>query len=75
MAACPATTPARSEQILVGTNDLWLSSTGVVGLNIAALLEASPEQVRALAARAIELVRAGSVNVPVESLRLEAAAT
>ena len=63
-----------SEQVLVGTNDLWLSSTGVVGLNIAALLEAAPELTRSLAARALELVRAGSVTVQVESLPLEAAA-
>ncbi|MFF1572310.1 zinc-binding alcohol dehydrogenase family protein [Leifsonia sp. NPDC058292] len=62
-----------SEQVLVGTNDLWLSSTGVVGLNIAALLEATPERMRPLAARAVELVRSGSVSVPVESLPLEAA--
>lgn len=63
-----------AEQVLVGTNDLWLSNTGVVGLNIAALLEARPQRVRSLAARAIDLVRAGAVIVPVESLPLEQAA-
>ncbi|MFF9563536.1 zinc-binding alcohol dehydrogenase family protein [Leifsonia sp. NPDC014704] len=63
-----------ADQLMVGTTDIWLNNVGVVGLNIAALIEAEPERVQALAARAVELVRSGEVLVPVEAVPLHAAA-
>jgi NADPH2:quinone reductase len=63
-----------AEQVMVGTTDIWLSNIGVVGLNIAALIEAEPERARTLAARAVELVRSGEVAVAVDAVPLQAAA-
>jgi NADPH2:quinone reductase len=63
-----------TEEVLVGTNELWLNSIGVVGLSIGGLLAAEPDRALLLAATAIDLVRQGHVDVSHETLPLAGAA-
>ncbi|HWD63094.1 MAG TPA: zinc-binding dehydrogenase [Humibacter sp.] len=62
------------DQVLVGTNDLWIGNTGIIGLNIAALLSAEPERAAPLASRALNLLQRSDIAQPVETLPLEHAA-
>lgn len=59
-----------TDQVLVGTNDLWIENAGVVGLNIAGLLGAEPERVGALADRALEVLADSNAVLPHEVLPL-----
>lgn len=63
-----------TEQLLVGTNDLWIGNAGVVGLNIAGLLAAEPERVADLASRALDILARSNACVPAEVLPLAEAA-
>lgn len=62
-----------AEDVTIGANDLWLNSTGVVGLSIGGLLAAEPGRGAVLGARAVELVRDHTVVVPYDVLPLDAA--
>ena len=59
-----------TDQVLVGTNDLWIENAGVVGLNIAGLLGAEPERVGALADRALEVLADSNPVQPQEDMPL-----
>ncbi|WP_026939948.1 quinone oxidoreductase family protein [Humibacter albus] len=63
-----------AEQLLIGTNDLWIGNAGVVGLNIAGLLAAEPERIPGLAARALDVLSNEDARLPVEVLPLAEAA-
>lgn len=63
-----------AEQLLVGTNDLWIGNAGVIGLNIAGLLEAEPERIPDLAANALEVLARDEARLPVDVLPLAEAA-
>ena len=63
-----------ADQLLVGTNDLWIGNAGVIGLNIAGLLEAEPERIPDLAENALEVLTRDEARLPVDVLPLAEAA-
>jgi NADPH2:quinone reductase len=60
--------------VLVGANELWLANAAVVGFNVGGLLMAQPHRAREFAERALELLAAGEVDIPIETLPLARAA-
>ena len=58
----------------IGANELWLANAGVVGFNVGGFLMAQPHRAREFATLALDLLTAGSVDVPVDILPLAQAA-
>ncbi|GAA0253230.1 quinone oxidoreductase family protein [Cryptosporangium japonicum] len=60
--------------VAVSANRLWLSSTAVLGFNLAAVSAHRPAEVGAALRRAVRAVAAGELRVDVEALPFDAAA-
>jgi NADPH:quinone reductase len=63
-----------AEDHMVGANQLWLTNTGVLGLNVGGLIAEQPHRAAALAELAVALVAEGRFSIPTTVLPLDRAA-